>query len=155
MRVFSRAAVPVAAVAFVLVPAAAQASPSFYAGPVFGIDTGPGGTLLVANVGKGIVNGDTGAVLAPASEFSATGLNDVAPIVGSDDLWAVTGGDVGIEDRSSSIASTRTATRPRSPTCGPSRRSSTRARTSTPIRSTSRTSAAARRWWSTREETRF
>lgn len=99
MKAFSRAAVLVAAVAFVLVPTAAQASPSFYAGPVFGIDTGPGGTLLVANVGKGIVNGDTGAVLAPASEFSATGLNDMAPIAGSDDLWAVTGGDLGIEDQ--------------------------------------------------------
>jgi hypothetical protein len=91
--------VVLAAAGAILVPTAAQADSSFYAGPVFGIDTGPGGTLLVANVGKGVVDGDSGAVLALASEFSATGLNDVAPIAGSDDLWAVTGGNIGIEDQ--------------------------------------------------------
>lgn len=89
----------VGAAALVLVPTAAQASPGFYAGPIFGISTGPGNTLLVANVGRGIVDGDTGEVLAPASEFSDSGLNDVEPIAGTDDLWAITGGAPGIEDR--------------------------------------------------------
>jgi hypothetical protein len=89
----------VAAAALVLVPTAAQANPGFYAGPIFGISTGPDGVLLVANVGRGIVDGDTGDVIAPASEFSDSGLNDVAPIAGTDDLWAITGGAPGIEDR--------------------------------------------------------
>lgn len=89
----------VAAAALVLVPTTAQANPGFYQGPIFGIDTGTDGTLLVANVGRGIVDGDTGQVLAPASEFSDSGLNDVAPIAGTDDLWAITGGAPGIEDR--------------------------------------------------------
>lgn len=88
-----------AAAALVLVPTAAQAKPGFYAGPIFGISTGPDDQLLVANAGKGIVDGDTGVVLAPASEFSDSGLNDVEPIAGTDDLWAITGGAPGIEDR--------------------------------------------------------
>jgi hypothetical protein len=89
----------IAVATLVLVPTAAQASPSFYLGPIFGISTGPDDQLLVANVGRGIVDGDTGEVLAPASEFSASGLNDVEPIAGTDDLWAITGGAPGIEDQ--------------------------------------------------------
>ena len=57
-----------AAVAFVaaavLLPTAAQADPSFYASPMFGIDTAPGGQLLVADAGRGVVDADTGALVA-------------------------------------------------------------------------------------------
>ena len=49
--------------AALLVPTAAQADPSFYATPLFGITVAPGDTLLVADAGQGIVNGDTGALL--------------------------------------------------------------------------------------------
>ena len=52
---------------FVLVPTAAQADPSFYKTPLFGSATTPNGTLLVADAGQGIVNGDTGALVAVAS----------------------------------------------------------------------------------------
>ena len=61
--------------AIVLVPTAAQADPSFYDGPIFGIGTGPGGSLFVADAGKGVVDADTGTTSA-----LAPGMNDVAPI---------------------------------------------------------------------------
>jgi hypothetical protein len=77
-----------AAVAFVaaavLVPAAAQADPSFYASPMFGIDTAPGGELLVADAGRGVVDADTGALVA-----SLPGVTDIAPI-GRGDMLALT-----------------------------------------------------------------
>src|SRR5438270_4906154 len=77
-----------AAVAFVaaavLLPAAAQADPSFYASPMFGIDTVPGGQLLVADAGKGVVDADTGALVA-----SLPGVTDIAPI-GRGDMLALT-----------------------------------------------------------------
>ena len=70
--------------AAVLVPTAAQADPTFYAAPIFGINTAPGKALYVADAGKGIVNADTGALVA-----SLPGVNDVAPI-GRGSMWAVT-----------------------------------------------------------------
>ncbi len=71
---------------FVLVPAAAQADPSFYETPLFGIATAPGGSLLVADAGQGIVNGDNGALVA-----ALPGVADVASR-GHGKLWAITGG---------------------------------------------------------------
>ncbi len=76
----------VAVAALVLVPTAAQASPSFYLGPIFGISTGPDDQLLVANAGRGVVDGDTGELIA-----ELPGISDVDPIAGTDELWAVTG----------------------------------------------------------------
>ena len=77
-----------AAVAFVaaavLLPTAAQADPSFYTTPMFGIDTAPGGQLLVADAGKGVVDADTGALVA-----SLPGVTDIAPI-GRGDMLALT-----------------------------------------------------------------
>jgi hypothetical protein len=70
--------------AAMLVPTAAQADPSFYATPLFGIATGPGGQLLVADSGQGIVDADTGALVAPLP-----GVTDVAPI-GRGDMLALT-----------------------------------------------------------------
>ena len=84
MRRMPRFAVAVAAVAFVLVPTAAQADPSFYESPIFGATTA-GSTLLVADAGQGIVNGDTGALVA-----ALPGATDVAARSGGG-LWAITG----------------------------------------------------------------
>jgi hypothetical protein len=72
--------------AFVLVPTAAQADPSFYATPLFGSTTTPDGTLLVADAGQGIVDGDDGSVVAPLP-----GVTDVAAISNTS-LWAITAG---------------------------------------------------------------
>ena len=76
------AAVLVAAA--VLLPTAAQADPSFYGTPMFGIDLAPGGQLLVADAGQGVVDADTGALVAPLP-----GVTDVAPI-GRGDMLALT-----------------------------------------------------------------
>jgi len=81
-RIWAAAAALVTAA--VLVPTAAQADPSFYATPMFGIDPAPGGQLLVADAGKGIVDADTGALVA-----SLPGVTDVAPI-GRGDILALT-----------------------------------------------------------------
>jgi hypothetical protein len=70
--------------AAVFVPTAAQADPNFYATPLFGIANAPGGQLLVADSGKGIVDADTGALVAPLP-----GVTDVAPI-GRGDMLALT-----------------------------------------------------------------
>jgi len=70
--------------AAVLIPTAAQADPGFYAGPMFGIDPAPGGHLLVADAGRGVVDADTGALVAPLP-----GVTDVAPI-GRSDMYALT-----------------------------------------------------------------
>jgi hypothetical protein len=77
MRMTSRRglAVLAAVAALVLVPTAAQADTQFYAGPIFGIANGPGGSLFVADAGKGIVDADTGTTSA-----FFTGMSDVAPI---------------------------------------------------------------------------
>ncbi len=94
MKLFSRCAALAAVAALVLVPTAAQADPSFYAGPIFGISTGPDDQLLVANAGKGVVDGETSDLIA-----ELPGITDVDPIAGTDDLWAVTGaGDNPEED---------------------------------------------------------
>lgn len=69
------AALVAAAASVVLVPTAAQADPDFYAGAIFGIANAPGGALYVADSGQGIVDADTGQVIA-----SLTGMNDIAPI---------------------------------------------------------------------------
>jgi hypothetical protein len=87
MRILRRrrwaAAVAAAAAAFALVPAAAQADPEFYEGAIFGIANAPGGALYVADGAQGIVDAETGELIA-----SFTGLNDVAPI-GRGDLLGV------------------------------------------------------------------
>jgi hypothetical protein len=70
----------------VLVPTAAQADPSFYKTPLFGSTTTPNGTLLVADAGQGIVDGDDGTLVA-----QLPGVTDVAPITDSS-LWAITAG---------------------------------------------------------------
>jgi hypothetical protein len=65
---------------------AAGANPAFYQGPaIFGISTGPGERLLVADFGQGVVDGLTGELIA-ALPFVA----DVDPIAGTDELWAIT-----------------------------------------------------------------
>jgi len=80
----SRLGTMVVVVAFVLVPTAAQADPSFYESPIFGSTTA-GSTLLVADAGRGVVNGDTGALVA-----ALPGISDVAVRSGGG-LWATTG----------------------------------------------------------------
>ncbi len=75
-----------AVTAFVLVPTAAQADPSFYESPLFGSATTPNGTLLVADTGQGIVDGDDGTLVA-----SLPGISDVDPITDTS-LWAITSG---------------------------------------------------------------
>ena len=63
--------------------------PGFYQSPIFGISTAPGGRLLVAESGKGIVDGDDGSLIAALPDVS-----DVAPrSVGG--LWAITSGEEG------------------------------------------------------------
>lgn len=73
-----------AVAALVLVPTAAQADTAFYASPLFGIATAPSDTLYVADAGQGIVDADTGRLVA-----ALPGVNDVAPI-GRSSMWAVT-----------------------------------------------------------------
>jgi hypothetical protein len=70
--------------AAVLTPSAAFANPGFYGTPMFGIDPAPGGQLLVADAAKGIVDADTGELVA-----SLPGVTDVAPI-GRGDMLALT-----------------------------------------------------------------
>ena len=79
-------AAPVVSI-LMLAPAATQADPSFYVGPIFGVATAPDGRLLVADAAQGVVDGDSGEVLAVLP-----GVVDIAPIAGSDELWAITGG---------------------------------------------------------------
>jgi hypothetical protein len=71
----------------VLVPTAAQADSSFYATPLFGSAITPDGTLLVADAGQGIVDGDDGTLVA-----SLPGVTDVAAITNTS-LWAITTGE--------------------------------------------------------------
>src|SRR5437764_2833625 len=73
-------------VGLVLVPTAAQANPSFYATPLFGITTASDGRLLVADSGQGIVNGDDGSLVA-----ALPGVTDVAAMANGE-LWATTSG---------------------------------------------------------------
>ena len=72
-----------AAAVAVAVPAVGWAAASFYESPIFGI-TSSGSTLLVADAGQGIVNGDTGALVAPLP-----GVTDVAARAGGG-MWATT-----------------------------------------------------------------
>lgn len=87
-RIFPLLALAVT-VGFALLPMGAHADPSFYQSPIFGIATAPGGKLLVAESGKGIVNGDDGSLIAALPNVS-----DVSPrSVGG--LWAITSGEEG------------------------------------------------------------
>jgi hypothetical protein len=54
----------------------------------------PGGALLVADAGQGIVDADTGALVA-----SLPGVSAVAPNAGNGGLWAATGGGPGVENQ--------------------------------------------------------
>jgi hypothetical protein len=65
----------------------AQGDPAFYAGPIFGISTVSDGTLLVADSAQGVVDGDTGQLIA-----SLPGIVDVDQIAGTDEMWAITSG---------------------------------------------------------------
>ncbi len=87
-RPIARALIAVATLAIMLVPAA-QADPSFYATPIFGIANAPGGALYVADAGQGVVDADSGALVAPIF-----GLNDVAPI-GRGEMLGVGSNDEG------------------------------------------------------------
>jgi hypothetical protein len=83
MKVLVRVATLAALGALVLVPTAAQADPSFYETPIFGIANAPGGALYVADAGQGVVDADSGALVAPI-----LGANDIAPI-GRGEMLAV------------------------------------------------------------------
>jgi len=69
-----------------LLPMAAQANPGFYIAPIFGISTIPGDMLIVADWGLGIVDGDTGDLIADLPQVT-----DVAARAGGG-LWATTSG---------------------------------------------------------------
>lgn len=76
---------------FAFVATGAQANPSFYLGPIFGIATGDDDRLLVADAAQGVVNGKTGRVLARLPDIA-----DVDPAGRGDDddeLWAITSGE--------------------------------------------------------------
>jgi hypothetical protein len=77
---------------FAFLATGARANPSFYLGPIFGITTADN-KLLVADAAQGVVNGDTGRVLA-----RLPGIQDVDPLGRGDDddeLWAITSGEPG------------------------------------------------------------
>ena len=74
-------------VGLVVVPTAALADPSFYKTPLFGSTTTPDGTLLVADAGQGIVDGDDGSLVA-----ALPGVTDMAALTDTS-LWAITAGD--------------------------------------------------------------
>jgi hypothetical protein len=84
MKRTTRIAIAVAIVALALVPTAAQADTAFYESPIFGLTT-DGTSLLVADAGRGVVNGDTGVLVA-----ALPGISDVAVRSGGG-LWATTG----------------------------------------------------------------
>lgn len=84
---FGRGLLMLAALAgFALVPTAAQADPSFYDSPLFGLAKGDHGSLVVADYPRGIVNGDTGALVAALPQ-----IQDLAPR-GHGRFWAITAG---------------------------------------------------------------
>ena len=91
-RAMSSCGGPAAAV-LMLASAVTQADPSFYIGPIFSVATAPDGRLLVADYARGVVDGDTGEVLAVLPDIV-----DIAPIAGSDELWALTAADPVTED---------------------------------------------------------
>jgi hypothetical protein len=71
--------------AVALIPLVGSANSGFYQTPLFGIQTMPDGSLLVADAGQGIVDADDGSLIA-----QLPGVSDIAPM---DDggLWALTG----------------------------------------------------------------
>lgn len=89
-RLVGTLAVLALAAAFTVLPTAAQADPGFYSSPLFGIAATPGNHLLVADAGQGIVDADTGSLVA-----GLPNVTDIAPIAGTGDLWAIVSGDVG------------------------------------------------------------
>ncbi len=82
-----------AAAVLMLAPAVTHADPSFYVGPIYSVATATDGRLLVADYAQGVVDGDTGEVLAVLPNIV-----DIAPIAGSDELWALTTADPVTED---------------------------------------------------------
>jgi hypothetical protein len=68
----------------VLTPTAAHADPTFYGAPMFGIDPAPAGHLYVADAGRGVVDADSGGLVA-----ALPGVTDVAP-TGLGDMFALT-----------------------------------------------------------------
>src|SRR5919198_912157 len=88
-KIFRRSVLAFALVGSCAFVTAAQADTGFYKAPLFGITVTPGNTLLVADAGQGIVNGDTGALVA-----ALPGVTDVAARSGGG-LWATTSGGEG------------------------------------------------------------
>src|ERR687887_101918 len=88
-KIFRRSVLAFALVGSCAFVTAAQADTGFYKAPLFGITVTPGNTLLVADAGQGIVNGDTGALLT-----ALPGVTDVAARSGGG-LWATTSGGEG------------------------------------------------------------
>jgi hypothetical protein len=86
MKAIWKAVIVAVATGLVAIPTA-QGAPDFYVGPIFGISTGSDGTLLVADSAQGVVNGDTGQLIAPLP-----GIVDVDQIAGTDEMWAITSG---------------------------------------------------------------
>lgn len=84
-RSAKRVAVLAAVMGLLLVPTTASADPGFYTGAIFGVATGNDGRLLVADYFTGVVDGDTGELIAELPFVS-----DVDPIAGTDELWAIT-----------------------------------------------------------------
>lgn len=83
LRHLRRFPIVVAAGACLVVPTAAQADPTFYESPLFGLATGPDRSLFVADAGQGVVDADTGQLVAALG-----GINDVAPVTKTS-MWAV------------------------------------------------------------------
>jgi hypothetical protein len=86
LRLVRRPLLVAVAAGMVAVPAA-QGHPSFYQGPIFGISTSSDGTLLVADSAQGVVDGDTGQLIA-----ALPGIVDMDQIAGTDEMWAITTG---------------------------------------------------------------
>jgi hypothetical protein len=85
-RLVRRPLVLAIAAGLVAVPSA-QGHPTFYNGPIFGISTASDGTLLVADSAQGVVDGDTGELIA-----SLPGIVDMDQIAGTHEMWAITTG---------------------------------------------------------------
>ena len=83
----------VTALMLALTPAAATADPDWYESPIFGLDTAPNGSLLVADAGQGIVQ----VRGQRRTTIELPGVTDVSP-VGSGLLWATTGAGPGETD---------------------------------------------------------
>lgn len=75
-----------------IVPSPAMANPGFYVSPIFGVSTGAGDTLLVADAGQGIVRVTGYGPTQQASLFAPLlGITDVDPTADGG-MWALRGG---------------------------------------------------------------